>query len=707
MTNLEWALKYTSIGWHVIPLWWIENGKCACGSADCVKKNTQGKHPIWHCVPNGLKQATIDKEEVSKWFKKFPKANIAVVTGKISGITALDVDARHGGFESIKSFEVPITVQARSGSGSSHFIFKYNEEVANTQGSTGIAPGIDTKNDNGYLILEPSNHLSGGHYEWISDQSPFEYSFNECPEWMKKKNIPKVSKKQKEPEKKEKIPDGERNSTLTKLAGSMHRKGLSENAIFAAIMQHNKELCDPQLSEEEVKKIAKSVTRYTRPTNSDVEFDKFFNPKKTTRNAVVFLEQKYGKDIWWNDFVGCEYLDNSPISDITITQTSEWLMFDKGIEIPESAVDKAIRILALRTRRNPVKEYLSSLTWDGVKRVERLFQDYMGVPDGIMAERIGGLLLVSAVARVFEPGCKYDHMVILMSRQGMGKQRLLETLAGEWYGSVRFKDRDKETVQKMLGKWFIEVGEMRGMGTKEINDIKDFVTTRTDRERFAYGRKLGEYPRTNIFIGSWNPDHVGLLNDPTGYRRFLPIEIGKVNIDGIRLIRDQLFAEALYMYNNKYRIYLDDDLDSEFLKELDKVQKKVEVKEEWANHIKTFMLSSRASDMPDEVTILDIFLKIFPNKTAFDLTMTDSRRIGNALAQLGIECTGTKTINYVTAKYFNIAVLRGKSGDSKAYSDILEEIITEKTGLSKIDILLKVDEIRRKMKEEDKITWSE
>ena len=137
----------------------------------------------------------IDKEEITKWFEKFPKANIAVVTGKISGITALDIDARHGGFESIKAFEVPTTVQARSGSGSSHFIFKYNSDVGNTQGSTGIAPGIDTKNDGGYLILEPSNHISGGKYEWITDQSPFEYTPKDCPDWMKKKNITKLSKK--------------------------------------------------------------------------------------------------------------------------------------------------------------------------------------------------------------------------------------------------------------------------------------------------------------------------------------------------------------------------------------------------------------------------------------------------------------------------------------------------------------------------------
>lgn len=709
MGNLSWALKYASIGWHVIPIWWTENGKCACGTKECTERNTQGKHPLYHCVPNGLKQATIDKEIITKWWAKFPKANIAVATGKISMISALDVDARHGGFESLKNYDVPTTVQARSGSGSSHFIFSYHSDVQNSQGGNGgIAPGIDTKNDGGYIILEPSSHVSGGKYEWITDQCPFEFKKAPPPLWMLIKNKPKQSKDKKQSNNKvEQIPSGERNGTLTKLAGSMHRKGLSSSAILAALSEHNKEYCSPPLGQDELKRISESVSKYTRPSNSDVEFDRFFNPKKTVRNAVVFLEQKYGNSIWFNEFTGCEFVENSPVSDITITQISEWLMFEKSIELPDSGIDKAIRILALRTRRNPVKEYLYSLKWDGVKRVERIFQDYMNVPDGILATRIGGMFLVSAVARVFEPGIKYDHMVILMSKQGMGKQRLLETLAGEWYGSVRFKDRDKETVQKMLGKWFIEVGEMRGMGTKEINDIKDFVTTQIDRERFAYGRKLGEYPRANIFVGSWNPDHVGLLNDPTGYRRFLTIEIGKIDIDGIKQIKDQLFAEAVQMYKDKYRIYLDTDIDAEFLVELDKVQKQVEVKEEWSNHIRAFIESNFSFDIPNEVTILDIFLKIFPNKTAFDLTTSDSRRIGNALSQLGCNCTGTKTVCGNTAKYFDISSLRVKRGSFSSKIDVLMEILLEKTGLSESDILLEIDNKCNKDVKSNNIQWSE
>jgi Arc/MetJ family transcription regulator len=462
----------------------------------------------------------------------------------------------------------------------------------------------------------------------------------------------------------------------------MHRKGLSSSAVFAALKEHNKEFCIPPLSDDELRKISDSISNYKRPGNSDIEFDRFFNPKKTIRNSVVFLEQKYGNSIWFNEFSGCEFIGDKPVSDLTVTEISEWLMFEKHIELPDNAIDKAIKILALRTKRNPVADYLSSLVWDGKERVKTIFSNYMNTEDTILQRRAAGMFLVSAVARIFDPGCKYDHMIILMSKQGTGKQRLLETLAGKWYGSVRFKDRDKETVQKMLGRWFIEVGEMRGMGTKEINDIKDFVTTRVDRERFAYGRKLGEYPRTNIFVGSWNPDHVGLLNDKTGNRRFIPIEIGKIDIEGIKEVRDQLFAESVHMYKDGYRLYLDDDEDAQFITELNNIHKKVEVKEEWANHIVTFMQSSKAFDIPNEVTILDVFCAIFPNKTAYDLDYNSSRRIGSALAQLGCDTLGNKTKLGITAKYFDVSKLRVKNGDFSSKYDVLMAVLMEKTGFS-------------------------
>jgi hypothetical protein len=99
---LQAALDYASRNWPVFPVWWIQDGRCACGKADCQHP---GKHPIGKLVPNGRNSATTDPETVKKWWAQYPQANIGIPTGPESGLVLVDVDPRHGGNESKKQME--------------------------------------------------------------------------------------------------------------------------------------------------------------------------------------------------------------------------------------------------------------------------------------------------------------------------------------------------------------------------------------------------------------------------------------------------------------------------------------------------------------------------------------------------------------------------------------------------------------------------
>jgi predicted P-loop ATPase len=215
-------------------------------------------------------------------------------------------------------------------------------------------------------------------------------------------------------------------------------------------------------------------------------------------------------------------------------------------------------------------------------------------------------------------------------------------------------DADKDTVQKMMGGWIIEVAEMRFIRSKASEPVKAFLTTRFDRVRFAYGRKTGTYPRQSVFVGTWNPDSTGYLNDETGNRRFCPVRLGdKIDVDSIQKFKDQLFAEALIEYRNGYPIFLNDEMVSGGMLES---QADSEVVDDWAVQIENCSNGS-LNDLPDNVTALDIYVKCLGGIVR-DFNNGTSARIGKCLVFLGCKRVGVKTIGGRKARYFNIQNLR-------------------------------------------------
>lgn len=223
------------------------------------------------------------------------------------------------------------------------------------------------------------------------------------------------------------------------------------------------------------------------------------------------------------------------------------------VEPTVNTIDDAVEVLARKNTFHPVRDYLNGLQWDGVKRIETWLKDYAeATTEGseVYLAEVSKKFLVAAVARIFDPGVKFDNMLILEGKQGVGKSTLGAILASkEWFLDSLPHLQDKDATQGLQGRWFVEFGELVGMKKAEVETMKAFVSRDTDRFRPSYGKHMIVAPRQCIFFGTTN--EASYLQDKTGNRRFWPVEVGDVDLVRLREDRDQLFAEALWCYQNE------------------------------------------------------------------------------------------------------------------------------------------------------------
>lgn len=204
----------------------------------------------------------------------------------------------------------------------------------------------------------------------------------------------------------------------------------------------------------------------------------------------------------------------------------------------------ALRIRCLDHIFDPVRDYLDGLRWDGIKRLDTWLIRYCRAKDTPLNKAIGRKMLVAGVRRVREPGCKFDYIIVLEGKQGVGKSTLLKVLAGE----ENFSDNEilglhkKEQQEAIQGVWIYEVAELEGLLKSEVTKIKLFATKTVDGARPAYGRSRVDRPRRCIFVATTNEDTY--LRDTTGNRRFWPVDVGTIDLVGVKRDRDQLWAEA-------------------------------------------------------------------------------------------------------------------------------------------------------------------
>jgi predicted P-loop ATPase len=231
-----------------------------------------------------------------------------------------------------------------------------------------------------------------------------------------------------------------------------------------------------------------------------------------------------------------------------------WVEEVAGMVAAKGTLMDAVRLVAARDAFHPVREYLESLTWDGVPRVDTWLETFCAVAPTSQGHKrliraVARKWLVACVARAMQPGCKVDTMLVLEGKQGIGKSSALAALAGEAYFCDALIDfGTKDACQTIQGVWIYELAELDAIVRGGTSQAKGFITRAVDRFRKPYGRAAESVPRSVVFCGTVN--HGGYLKDSTGNRRFWTVRCGgALDVEGIRRERDQLWAEARTLYD--------------------------------------------------------------------------------------------------------------------------------------------------------------
>lgn len=207
---------------------------------------------------------------------------------------------------------------------------------------------------------------------------------------------------------------------------------------------------------------------------------------------------------------------------------------------------------------HPVREYLQSLTWDGTPRLCTFFVDTLGVEDSEYVHEVTACWFNAAIARPFNPGCKWDFCLVLKGNQGIGKSTVLSQLAGQWFNDSIFAVKGKDSMENLIGSWIVELDEMEALSKASNESIKSYISRQTDRFRLPYGRRKEEFARQCVFAATTN--NVTFLRDKTGGRRFLILvsDADKTSTsDRLSILTDdyvdQVWAEAYFYYQEMFR----------------------------------------------------------------------------------------------------------------------------------------------------------
>ena len=225
-----------------------------------------------------------------------------------------------------------------------------------------------------------------------------------------------------------------------------------------------------------------------------------------------------------------------------------------GITSTNKIMD-GVSLIAEENAENKVATRLQSTQWDGEKRLETLFIDYLGCEDNVYTREISEKSLVAAVRRAIYGGIKWDNMPILIGPQGVGKSTFLKILGMDWYNDSLVNVEGKDACELIQGSWILEMGELSSLRKSELNLVKNFLSRTDDIFRASYGRRAQKYPRRCAFFGTANDTN--FLRDETGNRRFWPIDCSiykpkKSIFNDLNDELDQIWAEACELAKNKF-----------------------------------------------------------------------------------------------------------------------------------------------------------
>lgn len=307
-----------------------------------------------------------------------------------------------------------------------------------------------------------------------------------------------------------------------------------------------------------------------------LDFDKKGNLKSTAKNIIAILENDPGLagHLWHDLFSGFDMVVGGLPWDKKAEQWGNrddanlrvYLEERYSITGKEKIKDAKDAVLTKHCA-HPIRDYLNSLQWDGVPRLERLIIDYIGAEDNELNRAMTRKHFAAAVARVMNPGCKYDYCLIIAGPEGIGKSTLFSVMGGSWFNDSVSTTEGKNGMEQLRCGWIIELAELSSIKRSDVEQVKSYISRQDDIYRAAYGTVVERHPRQCVFCGSTNEAY--FLKGDTGNRRFWVIAVDpalrKHEDYAADLIadRNQLWAEAVELWRNGEKLYLPGDLEAE------------------------------------------------------------------------------------------------------------------------------------------------
>lgn len=299
-------------------------------------------------------------------------------------------------------------------------------------------------------------------------------------------------------------------------------------------------------------------------------------------------------------------------------------------------IEDALSLEFERNAYHPVLDYLKNLKWDKVERLDSLLIDYFGAEENLYSKEAIRKTLVGAVARIFVPGIKFDYVLTLVGEQGSGKSTFVKTLGKSWFSDTFLTVHGKEALEQIQGAWLIEMAELSGLRKAEVEAVKHFISKQEDTFRPAYARSSETYLRQCVFFGTTN--NKDFLRDPSGNRRFLPVDVdrSKITKDVFNIPEEeinQIWAEAVYLFKQKEKLYLS--------KEAEALAKVEQEKHSELDERKGLILEYLETEYPDNWDELDVLQR----QMFLDDPLSSKgkyRKDFVCVAELWCECLGKK-----------------------------------------------------------------
>ena len=309
---------------------------------------------------------------------------------------------------------------------------------------------------------------------------------------------------------------------------------------------------------------------------AELEYDRKGGIKSTLKNIICILDNDpmLSGHLWHDLFSGFDLVRNGLPWDRKAIQWGNrddanlrvYLEENYGVTGKDKIKDAKDAVFT-RHRVHPIREYLNSLEWDGVPRLETLIIDYVGAEDTALNRAMTRKHFTAAVARVMNPGCKYDYCLIISGEEGIGKSTLFSVMGGEWFNDSLVTMEGKNGMEQARGGWVIELPELGSIKRSDVESVKAYISRQDDTYRPAYGTVVEKHPRQCVFCGTTNETY--FLKGDTGNRRFWVMSVNEAlrkhaNVkDELIAVRDQMWAEAVEYWRRGEALYLPGDLEKE------------------------------------------------------------------------------------------------------------------------------------------------